>query len=270
MNKLQKNQSGFGVIEGLLVVLVVAVIGFGGYYVVHSQKTAARSNSATSSTAKSTSANQSTATKAQSPDPYAGWKTYAGADFNLKYPADWNVKAGSFGQDGQVWGTNVSINPNTVPTTTGAFVNPPASYSSSNSYTVSIKKFAISTSDYLAYNNGIGYNQPKPYNYLKTSGQITSGIFSGKYLTFLSHDNVLKNVTNKLPDQALVTNQSYDGSNGTMTEQGFVVVNNKTYQITVDSTDTADGNGYPSVFNMDALTSTDLYKDTLLVINSIQ
>ena len=223
---------------------------------------------ASTTTTKPTASTQAKTPTA--PDPYTGWQTYTGTDFNFKYPADWTATAGNFGQDRAVWGTAVSINPNSVPTTTGAFVNPPASYSKSNSYTVTIKEFTISTSEYLSYSGGVGYNQPTPYNYLKTSGQVTSGLFSGKYLTFLSQLNTIKNVTNKLPTQGLVTNQSYDGSSGTMTEQGFVVANGKTYQITVDSTDDSAGNGYPSVFNMSGYTGTDLYKDTVLLLNSVQ
>jgi hypothetical protein len=35
MNKLNKNQKGFTLVEGLLITLILAVIGFGGYYVYH-------------------------------------------------------------------------------------------------------------------------------------------------------------------------------------------------------------------------------------------
>jgi prepilin-type N-terminal cleavage/methylation domain-containing protein len=39
MNKIKDNQKGFGLIESLLVILIIAVIGFGGYYVWHTQRT---------------------------------------------------------------------------------------------------------------------------------------------------------------------------------------------------------------------------------------
>jgi len=35
---MKKNQSGFALIEGLLIILIIAIIGFGGYYVWHTQK----------------------------------------------------------------------------------------------------------------------------------------------------------------------------------------------------------------------------------------
>ena len=276
MGKLRNNQSGFGAVEGILVLVIVVLIGVVGFMVYKNHNKTKPTPVASTTTTKPTASTQAKTPTA--PDPYTGWQTYTGTDVNFKYPADWTATAANFGEDRAVFGTAVSINPNTVPTNTGAFVNPPASYSKSNSYTVTIKELFISTSEYLSYlkgpnQSGIGgvwYNQPTPYNYLKTSGQVTSGLFSGKYLTFLSQLNTIKNVTNKLPTQGLVTNQSYDGSSGTITEQGFVVANGKTYQITVDSTDDSAGNGYPSVFNMSGYTGTDLYKDTVLLLNSVQ
>jgi len=38
MNKLKNNNLGFGTIETLLSILIVVIIGFGGYYVYHTQK----------------------------------------------------------------------------------------------------------------------------------------------------------------------------------------------------------------------------------------
>lgn len=266
MGKLKSDEQGFSVVEVILVLVILVLIGVVGILVYNNQHKTKIAPVASATTPEATTPIKTATT----PDPYAGWQTYTGTDFNFKYPADWTAKAGNFGQDRVVWGTVVSIYPNSVPTATGAFLNPPASYSKSNSYTVTIKKFTVSTSEYLAYTGGVGYNQPTPYNYLKTSGQVTSGLFSGKYLTFLSQLNTIKNITNKLPTQGLVTNQTYDGSNGSMNEQGFVVANGRTYQITVDSTDDSAGYGYPSVFNMSELTSTDLYKDTVLLLNSVK
>jgi len=41
---MKKTQSGFALIEGLLIILILAVIGFGGYYVWNSQKQADKNN----------------------------------------------------------------------------------------------------------------------------------------------------------------------------------------------------------------------------------
>jgi hypothetical protein len=35
---MKKTQSGFSLVEGLLIILILAIIGFGGYYVWHTQK----------------------------------------------------------------------------------------------------------------------------------------------------------------------------------------------------------------------------------------
>ena len=57
MNKTLKNQKGFALVEGLLIILILAVIGFGGYYVWHSQhKTTTATTTATSSKKASASA----------------------------------------------------------------------------------------------------------------------------------------------------------------------------------------------------------------------
>ncbi|MEI9914067.1 MAG: hypothetical protein WDN66_03750 [Candidatus Saccharibacteria bacterium] len=61
MNKISKNEKGFTVVEGLLIVLVLAVIGFGGYYVWHTQhKTKPVAVTTSSSTKPATTAKTTT------------------------------------------------------------------------------------------------------------------------------------------------------------------------------------------------------------------
>lgn len=50
---MNKNRKGFSVIEGLLVVLLLAAISFGGYWVWHSHKSTAKNQNAQSSQTKS-------------------------------------------------------------------------------------------------------------------------------------------------------------------------------------------------------------------------
>ena len=60
---MNKRQSGFALIEGLLIILILAIIGFGGYYVWHTQKQTDKTldtAAATSQKAASTSAQAST------------------------------------------------------------------------------------------------------------------------------------------------------------------------------------------------------------------
>ncbi|HUD07029.1 MAG TPA: hypothetical protein VMR34_04020 [Candidatus Saccharimonadales bacterium] len=89
MIKLNKNSNGFTVVEGLLIVLVIALIGFGGYYVWHTQHKTSPAKTTTSTSTKSTSPSSTKTTTA--PNPYAGWKTYTLGQFSFKYPTDWSV-----------------------------------------------------------------------------------------------------------------------------------------------------------------------------------
>lgn len=90
---MKSGQKGFTVIETLLVLILLAILGFTGYYVWHSQKTA---NSTYNSAAKT-----SNSTASSSAD---NWQTYTGkvtdqadnsaseADqisYTFKYPGDW-------------------------------------------------------------------------------------------------------------------------------------------------------------------------------------
>jgi Tfp pilus assembly protein FimT len=61
MIKLSKNSNGFTVVEGLLIVIVVAVIGFGGYYVWHTQHKTSPAKTATTAAVKTTTPSKSTA-----------------------------------------------------------------------------------------------------------------------------------------------------------------------------------------------------------------
>jgi hypothetical protein len=75
---MNKDQKGFTVVEGLLIVLTLAVIGFGGYYVWHTQH---KPKTTTPTTAASTT----TPTKTSS-NPTAGWRTYSDGTISFQYP----------------------------------------------------------------------------------------------------------------------------------------------------------------------------------------
>lgn len=83
----QKYQQGFTAIEGLLIVLVLAVVGFGGYYVWHSQQT-------TITTAKTTAVSSKATTNTATSSPYSGWNTYTFSKEKLtfRYPTTWTVE----------------------------------------------------------------------------------------------------------------------------------------------------------------------------------
>src|SRR5579872_2133856 len=70
------NQSGFTVIEAIIVVCILAIIGFAGYFVtqhMHKKSTPVVSKSSQS--------------------PSSDWKTYTDSTyhFSLAYPSSWNI-----------------------------------------------------------------------------------------------------------------------------------------------------------------------------------
>lgn len=75
-------QAGFSIVEMLLIVLIVGMVGFTGWYVWNSKQIADKTNSqaVSDSQASNTSSSQ-------------GWKTYSAklGKFTIKYPSDWKL-----------------------------------------------------------------------------------------------------------------------------------------------------------------------------------
>jgi len=88
MGKLNKNEQGFGAIEGIIIVAVVVLLGVVGYMVYknHNKTTP----TATTTTPVATTTPTTTPTP-KAVDPYAGWKTYTSKTekASFKYPSDW-------------------------------------------------------------------------------------------------------------------------------------------------------------------------------------
>lgn len=78
--KLKLNQTGFSAVEAILILVVVAIIGFTGWFVLQSQRSASK-------TAQETTASNSSAVASAVP-------TYTAevGKFTLRYPADWSVR----------------------------------------------------------------------------------------------------------------------------------------------------------------------------------
>src|SRR5215469_2755311 len=88
MKKL--NNRGFGFIGVLAVIIILAAAGGIGAYVYHKHhKTNSTMTSSSNSSNSSTS--KSGDTTNQTPDPYAGWKTYTNSNYGIiyKYPVTW-------------------------------------------------------------------------------------------------------------------------------------------------------------------------------------
>lgn len=85
MGKLHKNQSGFGTVEIILIVIIIGLLGAVGWFVYDRNH-----NKATPSPAGTTTTTASTATKPV--DPYADWQTITnpnGTWASVKIPKTW-------------------------------------------------------------------------------------------------------------------------------------------------------------------------------------
>lgn len=81
---MKRSQKGFGVVEGIFILVVVGILGFVGWYVWQSKNNTDNTLNVADSTSNS-------ATK--SPDPYSGWKQYCSKLGNVcfKYPTNWTA-----------------------------------------------------------------------------------------------------------------------------------------------------------------------------------
>lgn len=74
------NQSGFTAVETVLILVILAIIGFTAYYVLHTRQNANQTlaNSVSSGTTST---------------PYSGWKTYTnpGKTYSVEYPSGWSL-----------------------------------------------------------------------------------------------------------------------------------------------------------------------------------
>jgi len=92
---MQKNKSsakGFSAIEAAIVVLVVAALGFGGWYVWSKKEN--KPKQTTNNTSESAKQAEGGNQQEEEPDPYADWKTYSNAEYGVsfKHPADWTIE----------------------------------------------------------------------------------------------------------------------------------------------------------------------------------
>jgi hypothetical protein len=87
--KAMHNQKGFSAVEAILIIVIIAAIGLGGWYVWKKQNTK-DAHSTTNSQKQSESSTKESAQEA-TPDPTADWVTYSNATgkFSFKHPAAW-------------------------------------------------------------------------------------------------------------------------------------------------------------------------------------
>ncbi len=84
MKSMHKKQNGFSAIEAVLILVIVAMIGFTGWYVWHAKQSADKTLTADSSSTPSFKKKSSTqSSTAKIPD---GWVWYEGNGFKFAYP----------------------------------------------------------------------------------------------------------------------------------------------------------------------------------------
>lgn len=95
-------QSGFGVVEVVIVVVILAAIGFTGWYVWQAQNRSSGQQPSTNEPAP--------VQNPQATDPYEGWKTYCddAAKACFKYPTEWALTPST----GDGWVSAQVENPN--------------------------------------------------------------------------------------------------------------------------------------------------------------
>jgi Tfp pilus assembly protein PilV len=87
-----KNNKGFALLEGLLILVVVGILGFTGWYVWSAKN---KTNSTYNSTGNSSAAKYTKKSTPVTPDPTADWTSYSSKEgqFSLKYPKTWITAA---------------------------------------------------------------------------------------------------------------------------------------------------------------------------------
>lgn len=84
---MKNNQSGYGLVEGLLILLVLSVIGFGGYYVWNQNSEKEQLQTSQSETTESESDETKSTESFVLPD---NWKTVSENGITLSYPIAWD------------------------------------------------------------------------------------------------------------------------------------------------------------------------------------
>lgn len=127
---LKNNQKGFGLVEGLLVVVALGIIGGAGYYVYHANKS---TNESLNNTNSSDPAVQKT-DKEKDPEENipSGWVKYDQNSVVFYHPADWKQA------ENKERGEDVSLTVGSSTVTVAVYKEKPRIYYSSNAPQVCI------------------------------------------------------------------------------------------------------------------------------------
>jgi hypothetical protein len=84
---MYKNQKGFSAIEGILILVIIGVVGFVGWYVRDSSKKSSSSYISANAVSENTNS-----PKNNSPAPKSSTKKYSDEFASFEYPSSWKVK----------------------------------------------------------------------------------------------------------------------------------------------------------------------------------
>lgn len=100
MQRKSSNSRGFGLVEAILLLVVVAVIGAG--VLIYTRNNTKKQDTPTNS--RSTNNANSDNTGTNKPDQYSGWKTatLTSPQLSFRYPADWTITATPDGRNIEV------------------------------------------------------------------------------------------------------------------------------------------------------------------------
>jgi hypothetical protein len=178
MQNINSNQSGFSIVEGVLIIVVVAVLGFIGWTAYNSYigKPATKPSTKVSnqpSNQTSSPSNTQTQQPTQQPNPYADWQSYCSISGGIcfKYPTDWQENETSSSEPSSDNVTvvspskeiQVSYRPNVVGI--GGHCNPATCY------------FTAESIDKIAAPNNLGLEVIKGIFTNKSSGSIAAYYF---------------------------------------------------------------------------------------------
>jgi hypothetical protein len=91
MNKVHSNEEGFSLVESFLLIIVIVLIAFTGWYIYHTD------HKTTATTLSTNTPKTSTNTTTTTNNAYAGWKTgtLQYEQINYMYPSNWTLSGSS-------------------------------------------------------------------------------------------------------------------------------------------------------------------------------
>jgi hypothetical protein len=252
---MKNNQKGFSAIEGLLILIIICLIGFSGWYVWNSKQTSDVPNN---NVTKTVSAKQST------PDPYRGWSTCSAAQLgvSVRYPQGWSIDSGCPDKNAVSQTCTGAFALNMTPDTNElAAASNASSVLKTEGYSIGIVRFGSKKTNCAPDGNDFSMVKCSTFS---EGGEIKDGMFKGDKLMFWNGNN---------PSQGGVdTGYVFSDSCTTPTAgtRANLTYNDKTYQIYINILGKlhAQSSDAASV-DLPKFMTTQLYKDSLGVISSI-